>query len=578
MEFKEQVKASADIVQVIGEWVPLRKAGPISYKGLCPFHTEKTPSFNVNTKLQIYKCFGCGAGGDVFKFLMEIGSLSFWEALKTLAERYGVPIPKRADYSDEETKLRAGVLAMNEIAVQTFRANLGAAAGAETRAYLERRGVASALAEEFTLGLSDRSGQDLVRRFQREGFTEEQLDKCGLVRKRDDGSRYDYFRNRLMFPIHNESGKVIGFGARALAAGDEPKYLNSPETPVYKKQAVLYNLHRAKESVRRQDRSVLVEGYMDVIGVYGAGIREVVASCGTALTAMQVRSLRRHSDKIVVNFDPDAAGANASERSIQILLDEAMVVRILELDEDLDPDEYVKKNGADAYRARLAKASSYFYWLADRARVKFDMKTGEGKVAALKFLMPALQRITDKIERATIANDVAGYLGIEPGLVLEQFRKAAAGRRDMTAPGKAAETPVPATEKLLLQALLAKQEIRREILPQLRPLPSLPQLATCRILETMLLLQEKQGDFRFDELEARLEERDRTLLTSLVFADEIGEEQHTIEQAQACLRHMAHADRESARAALRARAKAAERAGNLEEALRLSRELDQLGR
>jgi DNA primase len=300
MDFVEHLKSSVDIVKVIGEYVRLRRVGTGSrYMGLCPFHTEKTASFSVHQTHQFYKCFGCGAGGDVLKFVMEIERLSFYEALRLLADRNGIPMPKRADYSDDETRLRAAVFQMHEIAAKAFRANLNSPGGTQARKYLAKRSVSPELAEEFGLGYSDRSGQDLVRRFQREGISHEQMEASGLVLKRHDGSGfYDRFRGRLMFPIHSESGKVIAFGGRALVAEDEPKYMNSPETAIYKKGYVLYNLHRAKETIRKEDRTILVEGYMDVIGVHAAGVRGVVASCGTALTATQVKILKRHSEKI----------------------------------------------------------------------------------------------------------------------------------------------------------------------------------------------------------------------------------------------------------------------------------------
>ena len=313
-------------------------------------------------------------GGDVIKFVMEMERISFMEALKLLAERNGIAMPKR-EYSDPESKLRGALMEMHETAAAAFQKNLAGPAGAEARNYLAGRGVSPEQISEFGLGLSDASGQQVIRMLEPR-FAPEQLEVSGLVMKRQDGSGFfDRFRGRLMFPIHNESGKIIGFGGRALRSGDEPKYLNSPETALYHKSYVLYNLHRAKDAVRKADFAVLVEGYMDVIGVYSAGVRNVVASCGTALTNTQVRALKKHSGRIVVNFDPDAAGANAAERSIQMLLDEGFQVRVLELEGDLDPDEYVKREGAEAYRSRLEKAPSYFHWLADRARKKFDMRT-----------------------------------------------------------------------------------------------------------------------------------------------------------------------------------------------------------
>ncbi|HRJ22140.1 MAG TPA: DNA primase, partial [Bryobacteraceae bacterium] len=355
MEFVEQLKSQIDIVQVIGESVRLRRvgAGP-RYTGLCPFHNEKTPSFSVHAQHQFYKCFGCGAGGDVIKFVMEIDSLPFWEAVKYLAERHGIPLPKRSEAADEETRRRGVLYEMHELALEHFRQTLFGPGGEEARGYLQRRGVTREVAEEFGLGLSERGGQALTRLLQRRNYAPADLEASGLVLLRNDGSGFfDRFRYRLMFPIHSEMGKVIGFGGRALAEGDEPKYLNSSETPIYRKSHVLYNLNRARKVVQEAGYGVLVEGYMDVIGVYAAGVRNVVATCGTALTAAQVRCLKRHAASVVVNFDPDNAGAQATERSSQVLLEEGVRLKVLQLSGGLDPDEYIKAHGAATYLQAL---------------------------------------------------------------------------------------------------------------------------------------------------------------------------------------------------------------------------------
>ena len=283
MDFVEHLKSSIDIVKVIGEYVRLKRIGATGrYVGLCPFHQEKTGSFNVNQSRQFYKCFGCGVGGDVLKFVMEIDGLTFPEALKTLAESHGIPMPKRSEYGDADSKLRAALFEIHAIAAQTFQANLRGPHGTEARNYLAKRGISAESIETFALGYSEPSGQALFRELSERQFTREQLDASGIVRRREDGSGYfDFFRGRLMFPIHNEAGGVIAFGGRAMRDQDQPKYLNSSETPIYKKTSVLYNLHRARGSMRSSNRTVLVEGYMDVIGVYSAGVKEVVASCGT---------------------------------------------------------------------------------------------------------------------------------------------------------------------------------------------------------------------------------------------------------------------------------------------------------
>jgi len=581
MEFVEQLKSSIDIVKVIEEYVRLKRVGSTGrYVGLCPFHQEKTGSFNVNQARQFYKCFGCGVGGDVLKFVMEIDGLTFPEALKMLAESHGIPMPKRSEYADADSKLRAALFEIHSIAAEIFRANLRGPNGTEARGYLAKRGIGADSVETFELGYSDASGQALVRELGERQFTREQLEASGIVRRREDGSGYfDFFRGRLMFPIHNEAGKVIAFGGRAMRDQDQPKYLNSSETPIYKKTSVLYNLHRARDTMRRSNRTVLVEGYMDVIGVYSAGVKEVVASCGTGFTVPQAGVIHRHSDHVVVNFDPDRAGADASEKAIQILLDEGVHVRVLTLDGGLDPDEYVKQNGADAYRAKLDAASTYFHWLADRARQKFDMRTSDGRMEAFRFLLPSVQKIGDKLERAAIANDVAAYLGVDAGLVLEQFKKAATDRRGAGGlPQKAAPKQavvVPAIEGILLNAMISSAEVRAEILPQLSP-DLIAEFTTREIFETLRLIVESGAAVTFSGLDARLSAGLQTLLHSVIAADDIDSEASSVALAQACLRKLESGAMKRRIDELRARIKAAEREGQIAEALELMAELGHL--
>lgn len=376
-----------------------------------------------------------------------------------------------------------------------------------------------------------------------------------------------------MFPIHNESGKIIAFAGRALTSSDEPKYLNSPETDIYKKSYTLYNLHRAKKDIRNSDFCILVEGYMDVIGLHGAGVRQSIASCGTALTSQQVRIARRFSDKMVVNFDPDVAGANAAERSIQMLLEESIHVRILSLEGGLDPDEFVRERGADAYLGLLKSASGYFHWLADRARARFDFRNAEGRVEALKFLMPAVQRIPDKLERAAVAGDLANYVGVEQGLVLEQFRRAAAERREKQVTPRAA---IPPVEQMLLAAVLDNSQVRQQVFPRLKGMRSVEQFQTRRIFEAMFQLEETAGRWDYRALEARLQETDKHLLASFALADQLNEGDVAAAQALACLDTLEKKERETQRAELRTRVKAAERQGDMDEALRLAGQLKRL--
>ncbi len=572
MDFVEQVKQQADIVRTIREYVPgLKKVSGNRYQGLCPFHNEKTPSFSVWPDIQAYKCFGCGESGDVFKFVQKIDNVTFFEALKTLAERNGIEMPKRAEYTDPDTKLRAALFQMHEIAQRIFTAGLRGPSGQQARDYLARRGLTPAQVEEFGIGLSDPGGQAVTRRLQQEGFSAELLEASALCRRREDGSFYDSFRGRLMFSIQDEAGRVVAFAGRTLKADEQPKYINSAGTPIYQKSRVLYNLNRAKKAIGKAGHSILVEGYMDVIGVYSAGVGEVVASCGTALTSEQVRSLKRHSEHIVVNFDPDNAGAAAAERSVQMLLEEGMHIRVLELDGDLDPDEYIKEHGAEVYRDKLARAPSYFNWLADRARRRFDMKSAEGRMQGFQFLLPAIQKVHNKLEQLTIANEISAYLGVDTASVLEQLKKSSGGRK---APVKPQAPRIPPPERLLVRILLRNPEARDALIGRIGGRA----IVTGRILDAIAASVRPEAELAFSEVEGRLDEPNRALLHEVAFADDTDEGNLTVEQALSCLEKIEPSAKEVRRGELRVRIRDLERQGNLNEALALMKELSALER
>jgi len=578
MDFAEQLKSSIDIVKVVGEYVRLRRMGTTGrYSGLCPFHQEKTPSFSVNQTRQFYKCFGCGVSGDLFQFVMEMDGLTFPETLKQLAESNGIPMPKRSEFASAEGRMRDGLIEMHQVALSLFQENLRGIQGAEARAYLAKRGVSRQMIETFGLGYSDPSWDALTKRFTESRIPPAQLEASGLVRKRENGGYYDYFRGRLMFPIHDRGGQVIGFGSRAMKDEDQPKYMNSPETSLYRKSSVLYNLHRARDAMRKSNRAVLVEGYMDVIGAYSAGVKEVVASCGTAFTAAQVSVIRRDADTVVVNFDPDNAGTTAAEKAIQLLLDEALKVKVLTLEGGLDPDEYVKQNGAEVYRSRLDGAPGYFHWLADRARAKYDMSTSEGRMDALKFLLPAVQKITDKLERAVVAQDMASYLGVDQSLVLDQFKRSAVGRAAPAAkPAAPQPSGIPPAERVLLSALLVSERARAEVLPQLTP-QMMDGLVTREIIEALRQTDGVAGaGGGFSALESRLSAPHQALLHELLAADDMSDEDSGWEQARACLRRLVDGVRKRQGDEIRSRIKTAEREGRMEEALRFAAELHQL--
>lgn len=460
MEFVEQLKTSIDIVKVVGEYVRLKRSGP-RWMGLCPFHTEKTGSFSVHATHQFYYCFGCGATGDVFKFVMETERLTFPETVRALAERAGIPIPRqRGPEADAEARLRAALFDMHETAAAFYQRQLQSGEGASARRYLERRAVPPEMIAEFRLGFAPASGYGLLRQFENTQPAEA-LEASGLVLKRESGGFFDRFRGRLMFPIWNESGKVIAFGGRALADEDQPKYLNSAETPIYHKSRVLFNYHRARDIMRREERVVLVEGYMDAIAVYSAGVKNVVASCGTALTLLHVKAFSPLVKTVVVNYDPDAAGEAATERSLSTLLEEDLQVRVLALPAGLDPDEFIKERGLDAYRAELERAPSFFDFLVGRVRSKFDLGTPSGRADAARHLLQYVNKLPDAMERSEMAKDLADRLGLDRQVVGRELAAAAAERRTPAVPPAG---DLSRCEKELLRAVIELPEARQEIL------------------------------------------------------------------------------------------------------------------
>jgi DNA primase len=579
MNFAEQLKQQVNIVDVIGQYVRLKRSGSgHRYVGLCPFHSEKTPSFYVHGVDQFYKCFGCDAKGDVFSFIQQIETLTFPEALKSLAERYGIPIPQRSAADDPAAQRRNALFEMHEIAASLFQANLRGPGGTEARRYLESRGVSAAAVDEFRLGLSDAFGQQLADRLKK--FGPDLLEASGLAGKRQDGSGYfDRFRARLMFPIHDESGKVIAFGGRALRPGDEPKYLNSPETKIYRKSTVLYNMHRAKIDARKHDRMILVEGYMDVIGVYSAGIREVVASCGTALGSDQVRSIKRQTaqqsagtGQVILNFDPDAAGARSAEKYISHFLAEGLRVRVVELPGDLDPDAFIQQQGADAYRRCLNTATPYFQWLTIRARQKFDCSTIEGRVDAFKWLLPAIRHVQDRVERAEITKEISANLNLERDLVVEHLRHTSK-RQEVSRHSVKLSSAFPPNEVLLLTCLLRSESARLAIKHFLSGTGVLHLLELRPVFEAALAMEREDVAFSPPALSARLEPRLQSLVTELSFAELTLEEEDAAQQALHCLRALEAKVITSKHQDVKKKIRELENAGKLEEAMALMEEL-----
>jgi DNA primase len=484
VNFAQDLKQQADIVRIIGEYIQLKKAGGQNFVGLCPFHKEKSPSFSVHATRQFYHCFGCNASGDVFSFVQKIENLTFPEAIRRVAEKIGVQVPRHG-YSGEgdaqEAKQRGILLDLHERACTFFEEYLRRPEGARAREYLTGRGLNEETLLRFRIGYAPDSGSLLRERLK--GMASEELLKVsGLMkdagesgdriigpsgevnsntRPRAAGSTsggassaiYSKFRNRVMFPICNEQGKVIAFTGRTLDANEKsgPKYLNSPETPIYSKGRVLFNLDKAKEAIRHLGYAILVEGNVDSISVFMAGFQNVIATSGTAFSEPQVRLLGRFTKQVVVNFDPDTAGAAATERSLAMLVEEDFRIKVLTLEPGFDPDLFIRRKGAAAYGQALREAPDYFPYLISRAAGMFPTKTPEGKAKAVAYLLPHIKRVPQAIVRDELANNVAQRLGIDSALMRQELRHAATNRAaQFKAP---AEPQISGAEKLLVRLL-----------------------------------------------------------------------------------------------------------------------------
>jgi DNA primase len=472
-DFKEQLRLQADIVRIVGEYVQLRKSGAQNFQGLCPFHKEKSPSFSVHVSKQFYHCFGCGESGDVFKFIQKIENITFGESIRFIAQKLGVQMPKVEYDSPAEARqaaLRVKLIDINERACAWFQEQLRRPEGAYAREYLAGRGLTPEIIAKFRIGFAPESGF-LLRDSLRSQFDEEVMKESGLFswkhdENADEGARattsnlYSKFRNRVMFPIMNEQGRVIAFTGRTLATDEKsgPKYLNSPETPLYVKSRVLFNIDKAKEAIRELKYAIIVEGQMDCISVYAAGFHNVIASSGTAFTDLQAKLLARFTQQVVVNFDPDTAGATATERTLGLLVEEDFNIKVVALEQGFDPDLFIRKKGREAYANALRGAAKYFDYLIERAQTKFPVRTPEGKVKAVNFLLPHIQRVPSRIARGELANEIAQKLGIDHA-VLQQELKHAATNRGTKAVSTPLTTSVTDAERIIIRALASSGDL-----------------------------------------------------------------------------------------------------------------------
>jgi DNA primase len=439
--FIDDLKSHVSIVQVVQERVPLRRSGT-SWKGLCPFHGEKTPSFVVHEDRGYFHCFGCGLGGDVIKFVELFEKIAFPEAVRQLAARAGltVPEPEKSREDIEDQRERETLLKMHEAAAAWFREQLTTAAGAPARRMLDARGLSDETIGLLGIGYAPTRRDGLKARLLEAGFSAPAMARSGLVVQRDEGSVVDRFRGRLIIPICRDNGAVIAFGGRAMEDGQQPKYLNSPETPIYVKGRTLYGLHLSKPAIVKARYAVMVEGYFDFAQAVQAGVDNVVASSGTALTPAQARLLKRFASKVVLSFDPDAAGQGAAARSSELLVAEGFQVNVAMMPPGDDPDNFIRKQGGAAFQTQLRTSRSWLEYLLDRTAAAHDFNRDDSRREFLNHMLAVAARIPDAAQRDQFADRLAHKARITEEVVRAEIRKAAV-QRQTDAPEVARATP-----------------------------------------------------------------------------------------------------------------------------------------
>jgi len=518
--FIDEVRTAADIVLVVQDTVPLRRAGT-TYKGLCPFHGEKTPSFTVNRERGFFHCFGCGVGGDVFKFVELRDKVGFGEAVRTLAQRFGLTVPAPEGRRDPTREAeREALLRAHEMAAAWFKQHLRAEAGARAAAMLAARDIAPDTVEALGLGYAPASRDALVRHLIKGGIARPLVVRSGLGLEREGGEVIDRFRNRLMIPICRESGIVVAFGGRAMADDQQPKYLNSPETPMYTKGRTLYGLNLSRQAIRERNTAVVVEGYFDFAQAWQGGVRHLVATCGTALTPAQAQTLRRFARNVVLSFDADSAGSGAAAKSSTLLVEEGFDVAVAVLPGGDDPDTFVRREGGDAYAKAVEEAIPYLDFLLERTAREHDLAKPAGRRAFVEQMLAVAAKIPEATARDQFADRLAHRARISEEVIRHEIRRAAVAKRT-SLPGQAqlGRSLRPA-ERHLLAALL---NAPADALPALAGLDDedLEGLASARVLREARELPLSAADSLPGALFERLSEEEVRALTALAAGQEV---------------------------------------------------------
>src|SRR6266851_8082005 len=550
--FIDDLKRQADIVRVIQDYVQLKKKGA-NWMACCPFHKEKTPSFSVSPAKEIFYCFGCHKGGSVFSFVMEIERVAFPEAIKIVADKVGVPLPKLVDDGRFEAKRQEidEVIQLNNWALEWWEQQLESGAeGRIAREYLLRREITDETRKTFRLGYGPDSWDALSLHLRQKGASQTQIERSGLVVKKDDGGSYDRFRCRLIFPVMDIQGKPIAFGGRTLK-DDDAKYINSPETAAYVKGKNLFGLNLTRDEIRRQEFIILVEGFLDLIVPYQHGVRNVVASLGTALTPEQVKLLGRFARKVVLNYDGDRAGVQAAKKSIEILLAEDLEVKVLVLPENADPDEFIRKFGVSEYQRRRGEAQPHIQFVIDQAVRDRNLNSPADKAAAIEETLPFVRAVRSRIQKREYFDITMDALRVQVDQRRELWQRIRSGASTDAATVQElvkrspASRPTVAEEKLLA-LVLANEELRKIVLPRLEE-GDYADLATAQIFRALVKLDQEESEISFDSLsEATTDDPQASELLARLMMDEPAESfDDSLAQADSCLNalHLMKLDR-----------------------------------
>jgi DNA primase len=507
--FIDDLKRQADIVRVVQDYVQLKKKGA-NWMACCPFHKEKTPSFSVSPTKEIFYCFGCHKGGSVFTFVMEIERVGFPEAIKIVADKVGMPLPKMVDDSRFEARRQESdlVIQLNSWAMEFWQQQLESSnEGRIAREYLKERGISEETQKVFRLGYAPDSWDSLSNFLRNKGAPQEHIDRSGLLAKKEETNRsYDRFRGRLMFPVLDAQGRPIAFGGRTLK-GEDAKYINSPETAAYVKGRNLFGLNLTRDEIRRHGFVILVEGFLDLIVPYQFGVRNVVASLGTALTSDQVKLLSRFARKVVVNYDGDRAGIQAAKKSIEILLAEDLEVKVLVLPDNADPDEYIRKFGVTEYQRQRAQAQPHIQFVIESALRDRNLHRPAEKAEAVEEVLPYIRAVNSRIQKREYFDMAMDALGIDRENV-----NTSAWRRELwqmvrdqrragpnTVQALTRRSEATAAEQRLLGLLCADANLRREVLSMLKE-EDYEDLATAPLFKALFELERESAEIDFDSL------------------------------------------------------------------------------